>query len=87
MSTEKMLSRKWLLDIVSQYKYIEIEQVREIVAQSNDFYISVNDAYLIWNRVSVCIDHHYSDQSPLLDLYELEMQLSQFCKNRENHHE
>jgi len=71
------MKRSTLIFKLNGYNYSEIEQAREILTEFTDAHVNIKDLRLIWDRVSVAIDHHVDDDNPLTGLLSLENELSE----------
>lgn len=74
--TRPLVIRKEIVQRLGKFSLPEIHQAHEILAESNDNALSLEEVRRIWNRVSVALDQHKGDGPEFLKLQQIEFELS-----------
>lgn len=63
--------------VLRPFNYLEIDQARDILGDSQEASLSEREILKLWGRISDCLDHHATPQSPLPELRALENELAE----------
>ncbi|WP_270820027.1 hypothetical protein [Aeromonas sp. Y311-2] len=55
------MTRSQIVAILSRYPFLETSQALEMLADSQDEALCMQEVLAIWDRVSTCLDHHETD--------------------------
>ena len=79
------MQRAKIAATLQPFNFLEIDQARDILGDAHEETLSEREILKLWGRISDCLDHHATPQSPLPELKALENELAERATFKQLH--